>query len=154
MKRWGLLLALSACNTSPRVEDDGSVCAAARALLHGCGVTLSFVQVQECVGPSQVVAQCVVEHADDCESLTEVRFDECIEDALDPVIDDPPYDPPPANPGDSVPPEPPAGSEEIDDTRCSDNIDNDGDGFTDCDDVSCSQNVNVTVCSPAGSGGK
>ncbi len=29
---------------------------------------------------------------------------------------------------------------------CSDGIDNDGDGYTDCDDYSCSKNPNVTVC--------
>jgi len=152
MKRWLPLLFALGCNTQPRISDDGSVCAEARALLHGCGVTLSFVQVRECAGPSQLVAECVVENADDCESLTDVRFDECVEDGLDPVVDDPPYDPPPAMPGGQAPPEPPPGANETDDARCSDGVDNDGDGFTDCDDVGCSQNVSVTVCTPSDQG--
>ncbi len=148
MKRVLLFAALAGCNTQPRLEDDGSPCAEARALLAGCGVTLTYVQVRECAGPSQVVAECVVENADDCESLTHVRFEECLEDALDPVVDNPPYDPPPPDPGGATPPEPPPGAEENDDARCGDGIDNDGDGFTDCADVGCSQNENVTLCNP------
>ena len=145
MKRLLPMFLLVACNTTPRITDDGSVCAEARSLLNGCGVTLSYVQVRECIGPSELVAQCVVDNADDCESLTEVRFDECLDGALDPVVDDPPYDPPPTAPGGTTP-QPPSDAEENDDARCSDAIDNDGDGFTDCDDVSCSQNPAVTVC--------
>ena len=33
-------------------------------------------------------------------------------------------------------------------TSCSDGEDNDGNGFTDCDDFSCSRNPDVTVCGP------
>ncbi|MGH1341397.1 MAG: hypothetical protein ACRBN8_07600 [Nannocystales bacterium] len=35
---------------------------------------------------------------------------------------------------------------EDDDLACSDGIDNDGNGFTDCDDFSCTRAENVTVC--------
>lgn len=37
---------------------------------------------------------------------------------------------------------------EGDDATCSDGIDNDGNGFTDCDDFACSDNDAVTVCAP------
>ncbi len=153
MKRLLPIVMLVGCNTQPRLGDDGSVCAEARALLNGCGVTLAYVQTRACAGPSQIVAECVVENADDCESLTQVRFEECLEDAFDPVVDDPPYEPVPTDPGGAVPPEPPPGAEENDDARCGDGIDNDGDGFTDCADVGCSQNPDVTLCMPpAGEG--
>src|SRR5690606_26395182 len=33
---------------------------------------------------------------------------------------------------------------------CSDGFDNDGDGFTDCDDIGCKLGTEVTVCQPAG----
>lgn len=33
---------------------------------------------------------------------------------------------------------------------CSDGVDNDGDGFTDCDDLGCKLGTEVTVCQPAG----
>lgn len=33
---------------------------------------------------------------------------------------------------------------------CSDGFDNDGDGFTDCDDIGCRLGTEVTVCQPAG----
>lgn len=33
---------------------------------------------------------------------------------------------------------------------CSDGVDNDGDGFTDCDDIGCKLGTEVTVCQPAG----
>jgi hypothetical protein len=33
---------------------------------------------------------------------------------------------------------------------CSDGYDNDGDGFTDCDDIGCKLGTQVTVCQPAG----
>jgi len=33
---------------------------------------------------------------------------------------------------------------------CSDGADNDGDGFTDCDDIGCKLGTEVTVCQPAG----
>lgn len=33
---------------------------------------------------------------------------------------------------------------------CSDGFDNDGDGFTDCDDLGCKLGTEVTVCQPAG----
>jgi len=29
---------------------------------------------------------------------------------------------------------------------CSDRLDNDGDGYTDCDDYDCSRSSSVTVC--------
>ena len=29
---------------------------------------------------------------------------------------------------------------------CSDGVDNDGDGFTDCEDFSCTKNPDVSVC--------
>jgi hypothetical protein len=37
-------------------------------------------------------------------------------------------------------------ADENTDASCSDGIDNDDDGFTDCDDFGCSQNPLVTVC--------
>lgn len=139
----GLLLA---CNTQPRLEDDGSVCAEARALMGGCGVTLTILQVRECVGPSQAVAECVVEHADTCEDLASIRFDQCADDVLDPVTDDPPYDPIPTDPGPRPEPSPEDDAAENTDALCADGIDNDDDGFTDCDDVECSFGEDVTVC--------
>ena len=83
-----LLAMLVACSTQPRIENDGSVCAEARAIMGGCGVTLTILQASECVGPSQAVAECVVEHAETCEDLAEIRFEQCADDVLDPVTDD------------------------------------------------------------------
>ena len=42
------------------------------------------------------------------------------------------------------------GDTEDTDALCADGIDNDGDGYIDCDDYNCSRNSAVTVC---GSGG-
>ena len=44
--------------------------------------------------------------------------------------------------------QPPPVSSEADDAACSDGIDNDGDGFVDCDDYDCSRNPAVSVCGP------
>ena len=38
------------------------------------------------------------------------------------------------------------GSPEEDDAKCSDGIDNNNNGYTDCEDFDCSKNANVTVC--------
>ena len=40
------------------------------------------------------------------------------------------------------------GSDEGDDAACSDGMDNDNDGYVDCEDYSCSRNPDVTVCGP------
>lgn len=40
------------------------------------------------------------------------------------------------------------GSDESDDVTCADGIDNDNDGFVDCEDYSCSRNPNVMACGP------
>ncbi len=44
---------------------------------------------------------------------------------------------------------------EFDDNACSDKVDNDGDGFVDCDDLDCLESPFVTVCgnNPGGAGG-
>lgn len=39
----------------------------------------------------------------------------------------------------------PGDTEDTDET-CADGLDNDDDGFTDCEDFSCSKNASVTVC--------
>lgn len=39
----------------------------------------------------------------------------------------------------------PAGTEDTD-AKCSDQVDNDGDGHVDCDDYSCTRNAAVTIC--------
>ena len=150
----GGLLVLSACNIGPSIEDDGTVCADARNLLRGCGVKLAFVETQDCAGASRAVAQCVVDHADSCESLTTIRFDECLMDAADTAGEPTPFDPIPVDPTQGLPdgtdPElPPDAAPEEDDETCSDGLDNDVDGFVDCLDVGCSQNPDVTVCETA-----
>lgn len=151
MRRAALWLTIgvaTACTVSPRIGEDNTVCAEARAVLGSCGVTLTVVQVRECTGPSQAVAQCVVDHGATCEDLADVRFDECASEVLDPLVDDPLFEPPPANPSDPLPdpPDNPNATEDTD-ALCDDGIDNDGDGFIDCADAGCSHGQDVTVCS-------
>ena len=46
----------------------------------------------------------------------------------------------------------PSTSSENTNATCQDGIDNDGNGFTDCDDFGCSRNPNVHVCNEAPAG--
>ncbi len=137
---------LGACSSpGPELPDDGSACAEARALINGCGASVGLLLVEECTGPSLVVAECVLEHADSCDTLATVEFADCVADILDaddgglPVPLPPGMVPPPPDPD-------PDREPEDSDAACSDELDNDGDGFIDCDDVSCSHGPNVTVC--------
>ncbi len=121
-------------------------CTDASSLLDSCGVSLPLLEDGTCSGLRQDIAQCVLEHASDCQevALLASNTDVCTDGMI--TSDDVNNIPPPPSPGDDSPG--PRAPEE-DDDACADGEDNDADGYTDCDDTDCAFSPDVTVCGQA-----
>lgn len=133
-----LLLALSG---SCLMNGQENPCNEARAFLDGCGVSLPILADGACAGLRETIALCVLESAATCREAAEIstRTDGCAA-GLD-VLGAESVPPPPRSES-----SPSTASREDDDASCADARDNDGDGFTDCDDVGCAGSSDVSVC--------
>ncbi|MGE0787198.1 MAG: hypothetical protein AB7S26_16120 [Sandaracinaceae bacterium] len=131
-------------------EPAADPCAEAARIFEGCGASLAYLYPERCVGPSLVIAECVVDHGATCDDLATLDVEDCVRELTDPG-EDPvePLDPIGLLPetSDGVPD---VSDDETGDAACADGSDNDGDGYFDCDDADCSQDPTVTVCGAEG----
>ncbi len=124
--------------------DDRNTCEQAELLLHRCGVQMALLD-GPCVGARIGAAECVLEHASDCTEVATLgeHVDECLisygEDLSGDIDGTVPTVLPNTVPGID------ATWEDTNDL-CSDGVDNDLDGFTDCADADCSDGAGVSVC--------
>lgn len=74
-----------ACFADHTSSADADVCARATHRLSSCGITLPTASNTPCTGAARLVARCIVDHTDDCDSLASLsrRVDACISDELD-----------------------------------------------------------------------
>ena len=132
---FAVLVGIIACG-----GEELSMCEEASEVLGTCDVSIPFLRDGPCAGVRAAAAECILAHVTSCQQVAslDAAFQQCVAEEGDDVAL--PFEPSSPN-GEDLPPQP-----EGDDASCSDDIDNDGDGFVDCLDVSCSQNIDVTVC--------
>ncbi len=143
-----LALALVGCvplGIAPDMGEPADPCDEAALLFESCGASLAFLYPERCAGASAVIAECVLDHGRTCDDLATLDVEDCVVQQTERDG----YDEPLAVDFVTVVPpveEPPETGPEDTDLACADGVDNDGDGYFDCDDLDCREGAGVTVC--------